>query len=174
MNVHKVFAVLLLMGSWGIFAAGQGSDPGLAGAGKGTWKLNVEKSDYGQQPKPKSMRLVVSSDTPTSVKWVATGTDGSGKPINESFTGAIDGKQYPVKGDPQAKSVAYSNSGNDVKGVVTMRDGTTANETVSMPDKNTLTVKVEGGSGGTAWGTSEVWERVTSGARKASTKKSAS
>ena len=172
MHVQKTLAVALLMGSLGLFAVAQGSGPG-SGAAKGTWKLNVDKSDYGQQPKPKSMRLVVSSDIATSVKWAATGTGGDGKPIKESFTGAIDGKQYPVNGDPQVKSVAYSTSGNDVKGIVTMKDGTTANETVSMPDKNTLTVKIEGGSGGTAWGTSEVWERVSPGGKKTAKKPAA-
>lgn len=159
-----------------LFAAGQGSGPG-SGAAKGTWKLNVEKSDYGQQPKPKSMRLVVTDDTPASVKWRATGTDSDGKPISESFAGPIDGKQHPVAGDPQVKSVAYTADGNDVRGVVTMVDGSTANETVSMPDSNTMTVKIEGGAPGSHWGTSEVWERVTSGSKKAAKapdKKSAS
>ncbi len=149
-----------------LFAAGQGSGPG-SGAAKGTWKLNLDKSDYGQQPKPKSMRLLVTADTPASVKWSATGTDGNGKPIRESFAGAIDGKQYPVKGDPQVKSVAYTADGDDVKGIVTMKDGSTANETVSMPDHNTLTVKIEGGAAGSHWGTNEVWERVTSSGKKA-------
>ena len=122
------------------------------------------------------MRLVVTDDTAALVKWSATGTDADGKPISESFAGPIDGKQHPVKGDPSVKSVAYTADGNDVKGVVTMSDGSTANETVSMPDSNTMTVKIEGGAPGSHWGTSEVWERVTSSkkATKASDKKSAS
>ena len=173
MNVQKMLLASLLMGSWGLIAVAQGSGPG-SGAAKGTWKLNVEKSDYGQQPKPKSMRLVVSDDTAASVKWTATGTDGDGKPIHESFAGPIDGKQYPVTGDSQVKSVAYSQSGDDVKGIVTMNDGTTANETVSMPDNNTLTVKIEGGGGGTRWGTTEVWERVQAATKKTAPKKGAS
>jgi len=134
--------------------------------------LNLEKSDYGQQPKPKSMRLVVSEDTTASVKWSVSGTDGNGKPLNESFSGAIDGKPYPITGDPQVSTVAYTASGNDVHGDIKMKDGSTANETVSMPDENTLTVKIEGSSP-TRWGTTEVWERVHAGT-KAGAKKSAS
>jgi hypothetical protein len=172
MHVHKALAVFLVTASFGLLTLAQDSGPG-SGAAKGTWKLNVEKSDYGQQPKPKSMRLVVSEDTAASVKWTATGTDGDGKPINESFAGAVDGKQYPVKGDAQVKSVAYTQNGNDVSGDVTMKDGTTAKETVSMPDNNTLTVKIEGGNAGSRWGTTEVWERVTAG-KQASAKKPAS
>ncbi len=172
MKLHRAIQAVLLISILGLSAVGQGG-PG-SGAAKGTWKLNLGKSDYGQQPKPKSMRLVVTSDTTSSVKWTATGSDAQGKAIHENFVGAIDGKQYPVTGDPQVKSVAYTQSGDDVKGVVTMKDGSTANETVSMPDNNTLNVKIEGGAAGSHWGTTEVWERVGAGAKKASGKKSAS
>jgi hypothetical protein len=135
--------------------------------------LNVDKSDYGQQPKPKSMRLVVSEDTPSSVKWTVRGTDGNGKPVNESFTGAIDGKPYPIKGDPQVNTVAYSQDGDNVKGAIVMKDGSNATETVSMPDNNTLTVKIEGSSP-QRWGTTEVWERVSGKQKTAGSKKSSS
>ena len=73
----------------------------LLGAGvvntSGTWKLNVEKSDYGKRPKPKDITVKIEHKEP-SLKYTVTGTDGEGKPLNIEFSGAIDGKDYPVIG----------------------------------------------------------------------------
>ena len=74
----------------------------LLGAGvvntSGTWKLNVEKSDYGKRPKPKDITVKIEHKEP-SLKYTVTGTDGEGKPLNIQFSGAIDGKDSDSDSD---------------------------------------------------------------------------
>ena len=81
----------------------------LQGAGAvnttGTWKLNVEKSDYGKRPKPKEVTVTIEHKEP-SLKYTVTGTDGEGKPLNIQFSGAIDGKEYPLIGSPNVAKVS--------------------------------------------------------------------
>jgi hypothetical protein len=71
----------------------------------GTWKLNVEKSDYGKRPKPKEATVTVEHKEP-SLKYTVTGTDGEGKPMNIQFSGAIDGKEYPLIGSANVAKVS--------------------------------------------------------------------
>jgi hypothetical protein len=66
----------------------------------GTWKLNVQKSDFGSVPAPKSMTIVVTEDSKNKVAWKANGVGPDGKKINESYSGSVDGNANPVKGSP--------------------------------------------------------------------------
>ena len=81
----------------------------LQGAGAvnttGTWKLNVAKSDYGKRPKPKEATVTIEHKE-RSLKYTVTGTDGEGKPLNIQFTGAIDGKEYPLIGSPIVANIS--------------------------------------------------------------------
>jgi hypothetical protein len=171
-------SVLLAAGLFVTLALAQkpGSKPEVkstSGNAKGTWKLDTEKSDYGQMPKPKSMRLVVTEDNDTAVKWHITGTDATGKPVHESFSGAAHGKPYPITGDPRASTVAYTRNGDQVNGTVTMKDGSTHQETITMSDdKKTMTLKSEATGPNGPVNFTEVWDRVSGGAHKSSGRKS--
>lgn len=81
----------------------------LQGAGAvnttGTWKLNVGKSDYGKRPKPKEVTVTIEHKEP-SLKYTVTGTDGEGKPISIQFSGAIDGKEYPLTGSQYVAKIS--------------------------------------------------------------------
>ncbi len=71
----------------------------------GTWVLNTAKSKYTAGPMPKEQTSVytVEGDTLT----VSTkGTSPDGKPLSTDFTAAFDGKDYPVKGNPDWDAVS--------------------------------------------------------------------
>ena len=72
----------------------------------GTWKLNVEKSDFGKEPKPQSIMVKVVHKEP-AFKYSVTGTNAEGQPINVEFDGAIDGKPYKETGTQGGTTVTY-------------------------------------------------------------------
>lgn len=128
----------------------------LLGAGavntSGTWKLNVEKSDYGKRPKPKDIMVKVEHKEP-SLKYTVTGTDGEGKPLNIQFSGAIDGKDYPITGAPNNVAKTSTKRVNDTttESVGKSADGKILeNATVTVSrDGKTLTrvAKIKGPDG---------------------------
>jgi hypothetical protein len=128
----------------------------LLGAGavntSGTWKLNAEKSDYGKRPKPKDVTVKIEHKEP-SLKYTVTGTDGQGKPLNIQFSGAIDGKDYPITGAPNNVAKVSAKRVNDTttESVGKSADGKVV-ETVTLtisPDGKTFTrvAKVKGPDG---------------------------
>ena len=71
----------------------------------GTWKLNESKSKVAAGiPKNNTVIYEASGD---SVKVTIDGTDASGKPTHNEWTGKFDGKDYPVTGDASSDSRAY-------------------------------------------------------------------
>jgi hypothetical protein len=73
----------------------------------GTWKLNEAKSKIpAGAPKNNTVVYEASGD---SVKVTIDGTDASGNPVHDEWTGKFDGKDYPVTGDPNsdARSVEF-------------------------------------------------------------------
>jgi len=67
----------------------------------GTWKLNVAKSKFSPGPGPKSATIIY---TPTgeSVKIEVHRVESDGTALHWEMTAASDGKDYPVKGNPDA------------------------------------------------------------------------
>jgi hypothetical protein len=72
----------------------------------GTWKLNEAKSKI-PAGSPKNT-TVVYEPAGDDVKVTTDGTDGGGKPMHTEWTGKLDGKDYPLTGDPSADSRAYT------------------------------------------------------------------
>jgi len=73
------------------------SDPAI-----GTWKLNESKSKFGAGASKNS--TVVYEAAGDNVKVTIDGTDKEGKPTHNEWVGKYDGKDYPVKGDPNSDS----------------------------------------------------------------------
>jgi hypothetical protein len=75
------------------------SDPNL-----GTWKLNEAKSKIpaGVQ---KNTSVVYTAEG-DKYKCVVDGVDGEGKSLHNEWTGAFDGKDYPLVGDAGADTRA--------------------------------------------------------------------
>jgi hypothetical protein len=71
----------------------------------GTWKLNEAKSKL-TSGMPKNSAVVFEA-AGNSVKVTIDGTDASGKPAHNEWTGKLDGKDYPVTGDPSSDARSY-------------------------------------------------------------------
>jgi hypothetical protein len=76
-------------------AVGFASNPNM-----GTWKLNEAKSKLG--PGAPKNNTVVEEAAGDNVKVTVDGTDSTGKPTHNEWTGKFDGKDYPVTGDPNS------------------------------------------------------------------------
>ena len=75
----------------------------------GTWKLNEAKSTLAPGM-PKNNTVVYEAEG-INVKVTIDGTDGAGNPTHNEWTGQFDGKDYPVKGDPNSDSRSYTRKG---------------------------------------------------------------
>jgi hypothetical protein len=72
----------------------------------GSWKLNEAKSKL--IPGMMKNSLVTYTATGDMVKVTTDGVDGAGKPLHTEWTGKMDGKDYPLKGDPNADTRSYT------------------------------------------------------------------
>ena len=70
----------------------------------GTWKLNEAKSKIA--PGVAKNSTVVYEAAGDSVKVTIDGTDASGQPAHNEWTGKFDGKDYPVTGDASSDARA--------------------------------------------------------------------
>lgn len=77
----------------------------LASPNMGTWKLNESKSKLAVGMTRNN--TVVYEAVGDNVKVTIDGTDASGKPTHNEWTGKFDGKDYPVTGDPNTDSRSY-------------------------------------------------------------------
>jgi len=129
----------------------------------GTWNLDVAKSEFGEAPKPKSGHLTVAIKG-KRLSWTSdiVGTDGTH--LKKFFDGAIDGKAYPVRSEPEAGAISASYTLN--------KDGTThaifksstgrMETTISISrDAKTLMIEnelIDNSGERVTW--SEMWRRV--------------
>jgi len=74
----------------------------------GTWKMNPAKSKYSPASlTPKSQTLKIEASGPDGVKFTSDGIAADGKPTHFEFQGKYDGKDVPVKGNPDFDTLAY-------------------------------------------------------------------
>jgi hypothetical protein len=71
----------------------------------GTWKLNEAKSKFS--PGSSKNQTVVYEAAGDMLKVTVDGIDGNGQPTHNEWTGKIDGKYYPVTGDPTSDTRSY-------------------------------------------------------------------
>ena len=74
----------------------------------GTWKLNAAKSKFGEGAA--KLETVVWSTSGDQEKVTSEGTDATGKKMQGGWTGKLDGKDYPLTGDPNADMRAFKRS----------------------------------------------------------------
>jgi hypothetical protein len=72
----------------------------------GTWKLNEAKSKIS--PGSGKNTVVVYKEAGGKLTVTTTGVDGSGKPTHSAWTGKLDGRDYPVTGDPTSDMRSYT------------------------------------------------------------------
>ena len=105
MNKPKTLILVAVLGLTGLWAMPVDAEVlNLSG----TWKLNVEKSDYGNMPKPdRSFTMKIEHSEP-ALKWSRTTTDDSGNENSFEFTTAIDGEQRPYTEGPVTQTQAFT------------------------------------------------------------------
>jgi len=72
----------------------------------GTWKLNLEKSQFGAWPAPKSSTTTCLAEKGGAFKCTQSGMNPQGQPIHTEYTAKTDGKDYPVTGAPTYDAVS--------------------------------------------------------------------
>lgn len=73
----------------------------------GTWQLNLSTSKFSS-PAGKRSETRIYEVQGNKLSLQATGTDPSGKPMQYSYSGAFDGKSYPMVGNPVGDTIALS------------------------------------------------------------------
>lgn len=111
----------------------------------GSWKLNVAKSKYDPGPPPKESVTKIEA-VPGGLKFTVDGVDAQGKPTHFEWTTKFDGKDNPVKGDPNRDTAALKKIDDHTFEVVNKKDGkvTTTNRSVVSKDGKTRTVTATG------------------------------
>ena len=113
-------------------------------ANMGTWKLNEAKSKI--PPGAPKNHTVVYAAAGDSVKVTVDGTDGSGKPTHNEWTGKIDGKDYSLTGDPGADTRSYKKVDDSTTELTNKKGGkvTVTGRIVVSADGKSRTVTVSG------------------------------
>ncbi len=87
----------------------------------GTWKLNEGKSKFGAGAA--KGETVVWATVGDQEKVTVDGTDADGKKMHSEWTGKLDGKDYPITGDPTSDTRAFKTSGEKTIEITSKKDG---------------------------------------------------
>ncbi len=87
----------------------------------GTWKLNEGKSKFGAGAA--KGETVVWATVGDQEKVTVDGTDADGKKMHSEWTGKLDGKDYPITGDPTSDTRAFKTSGERTIEITSKKDG---------------------------------------------------
>jgi hypothetical protein len=111
----------------------------------GTWKLNEAKSKLGPGA-AKNHTVVYAAAAGDNVKVTVDGTDASGKPLHNEWTGRFDGKDYPVTGDALSDMRSYKKVDDRTLELTGKKGGkvTQTGTIVLSPDGKTRTVTISG------------------------------
>ncbi|HZS16807.1 MAG TPA: hypothetical protein VFA51_02630 [Candidatus Udaeobacter sp.] len=120
-------------------AACLGADPQA-----GTWKLNESKSKIS--PGTLKNTQVVYSNMFGQVKVKSDGVDANGKPIHFDWSGKVDGKDYPVTGDPNSDTRSYTKLNDRTLTTINKKNGKirVTGQIVISPDGKCRTITVTG------------------------------
>ncbi len=107
----------------------------------GTWKMNMEKSQFASDmPAPKGETVVI-EEQPGGIKVVSNGLNPEGKPTHFEYSVKYDGKDYPITGSPAADAVAITKIDESTIETVRKKNGAVVatNTTVISKDGKTRT-----------------------------------
>jgi len=125
------------------FAAQAGSAAGIdAKAWDGTWHLNAAASKWGTRTKEQSeTRTYGYAGGKLTMK--SSAKDGAGKETDFTYSAALDGKWYPMTGNPNADSIAVTAGGpREVRSTSRMKGKVTVHSTATVSaDGKHLTLK---------------------------------
>ena len=114
----------------------------------GTWKLNLAKSKYSPGPAPKSQTLMFGAQG-DGLNIMAHTTNADGSTQNLEYTAKPDGKEYPIKGDPDRDSTTMKRIDAYTTEVAGKKAGkpTITFRRVVAKDGKTLTLTASGTNG---------------------------
>lgn len=134
--VVPVVLVWLTVGAWAQAPKGL----------EGTWKLNVAKSKFSPGPAPKSMTITYSMVGADGMRIVVATTPAEGEAQKWEMTAHYDGKDHPVKGNPNADTIMVKQIDDRTGESTFKKDGkvTATNRRVLSADGKTLTITSTG------------------------------
>jgi hypothetical protein len=167
-NVRALFVLLVLA----VASTATAQTNASKASSVGTWKLDLQQSGSGTDPKPKSLTLTIFEDTPQRLSWRVDGVDDKDKPFSYAWSGPRDGSLHPIKapdgsvlsndsfkrdGDALLRhSEDPAGSGYFDSRVTMSDDGNTMNEVSTEMFKDGRTPKTD----------HAVWHRVSGGRQK--------
>jgi hypothetical protein len=112
----------------------------------GNWRANLAKSKYDPGPAPKGPNFSKIEAIPGGLKFTNKGVNAEGKPTASEWSGKFDGKDNPVKGDPNRDTAALKKINANTIEIVNKKDGkvTTTNRAIFSKDGKTRTQTVTG------------------------------
>src|SRR5215510_227825 len=112
----------------------------------GTWKLNLAKSKYDPGPPPKGPNSTKIEAIDGGLKFTNVGVNSEGNPTHNEWSGKFDGKDNPVKGDPNRDTAALKKIDDYTIEIVNKKDGkvTTTIRSVFSLDGKTRTQTSKG------------------------------
>jgi hypothetical protein len=93
----------------------------------GTWVLNVAKSKYDPGPAPKSQTTKLEAVTSGGLKEMGDRLNADGSTTKWEWTAKIDGKDYPVMGDPDRDMVSLMKVDDNTLLVTNKKEGKITN-----------------------------------------------
>src|SRR5215510_6419918 len=93
----------------------------------GTWTLNVAKSKYDPGPAPKSQTTILESVADGATKERGDRVNPDGSRTQWEWTAKFDGKDYPVKGDPDRDTVSLKKIDDNTIEVTNKKNGKVTN-----------------------------------------------
>ena len=73
---------------------------------EGTWKLNLERSQYRTMPPPQGFTIVIRAKGELAFEHRVTGVMADGRRVSVTYTATLDGKEVPITGDPRYTTVS--------------------------------------------------------------------
>lgn len=127
----------------------------------GTWKLNMDKSNFSPSAPVKSLTTTREASD-GGVKVTTTGERADGTPINASYTAKYDGQECPVTGAPYDTITIKQVNANRFTTTQWMKDGkykVTGTSVISR-DGKTMTNTLKGtNADGQPYSATMVWEK---------------
>ena len=93
----------------------------------GNWTLNLAKSKYDPGPAPKSQTTILDPVANGATRERGDRVNADGSRTQWEWTAQLDGKDYPVKGDPDRDTVALKKINDDTLEVTNKKGGKVTN-----------------------------------------------
>jgi hypothetical protein len=103
--MKKMMSILLIAGASLLCATGTAFAADVTSVIVGTWKLNLDKTQWNGPPALKSYTITITDSGGGAVKNLAQWVDADGTSGKVEYTVSLDGTPSPVTGYPNADTV---------------------------------------------------------------------